>query len=88
MALENGEVLQNLTNQLQEVTQQLNTLGETRVKLIGAIEVLQQIEETNNPAPAPEAPAEEAPVEEKLLQKKHQNEFLSVTSGSGGNGRD
>ena len=47
MALENGEVLQNLTNQLQEVTQQLNTLGETRVKLIGAIEVLQQIEETN-----------------------------------------
>ena len=31
MALENGEVLQNLTKQLQEVTQQLNTLGETRV---------------------------------------------------------
>ena len=64
MALENGEVLQNLTNQLQEVTQQLNQLGETRVKLIGAIEVLQQIEQENNPAPAPEAPAEEAPVEE------------------------
>ena len=65
MALENGEVLQNLTNQLQEVTQQLNTLGETRVKLIGAIEVLQQIEETNNHAPvAEEAPAEVAPVEE------------------------
>ena len=62
MALENGEVLQNLTTQLQEVTQQLNTLGETRVKLIGAIEVLQQIEETNNAAP--EAPAEEAPTEE------------------------
>ena len=65
MTLENGEVLQNLTNQLQEVTQQLNQLTETRVKLIGAIEVLQQIEETNNPAPAPEAPAEEAPVEEE-----------------------
>ena len=65
MALENGEVLQNLTNQLQEVTQQLNQLGETRVKLIGAIEVLQQIEETNNPASAPEAPAEEAPAEEE-----------------------
>ena len=65
MALENGEVLQNLTNQLQEVTQQLNTLGETRVKLIGAIEVLQQIEQENNPAPvAEETPAEEAPVEE------------------------
>ena len=67
MALENGEVLQNLTNQLQEVTQQLNQLQETRVKLIGAIEVLQQIEETNNPAPeavAEEAPAEVAPLEE------------------------
>ena len=70
MTLENGEVLQNLTNQLQEVTQQLNQLTETRVKLIGAIEVLQQIEETNNPAPvaektpAVEAPVEEAPVEE------------------------
>ena len=65
MALENGEVLQNLTNQLQEVTQQLNQLGETRVKLIGAIEVLQQIEETNNPAPETEAPAEEAPAEDE-----------------------
>jgi hypothetical protein len=64
MALENGEVLENLTNQLQEVTQQLNTLGETRVKLIGAIEVLQQIEETNNPAPAAEVPVVEAPVVE------------------------
>ena len=64
MALENGEVLQHLTNQLQEVTQQLNTLGETRVKLIGAIEVLQQIEESNNPAPAEEAPTEVAPIEE------------------------
>ena len=63
MALENGEVLQNLTTQLQEVTQQLNQLGETRVKLLGAIEVLQQIEETNNPAP--EAPAEEAPAEDE-----------------------
>ena len=65
MALENGEVLQNLTTQLQEVTQQLNQLGETRVKLIGAIEVLQQIEETNSPAPATEAPAEEAPAEDE-----------------------
>ena len=67
MALENGEVLQNLTTQLQEVTQQLNTLGETRVKLIGAIEVLQQIEQENNPAP--EAPAEEAPVEESPAEE-------------------
>ena len=70
MALENGEVLQNLTNQLQEVTQQLNTLGETRVKLLGAIDVLTQIEESNNPSPeggevAPtEVVAEDTPAEE------------------------
>ena len=70
MALENSEVLENLTKQLQEVTQQVNQLTETRIKLLGAIEVLQQIEESNNPAPeggevAPtEVVAEEAPAEE------------------------
>ena len=68
MALENGEVLQNLTQQLQEVTQQLNQLGETRVKLIGAIEVLQQIEETNNPAPVAADPPVEAPAEETTTE--------------------
>ena len=70
MALENGEVLQNLTQQLQEVTQQLNTLQETRVKLIGAIEVLSQIEEENNPAPVAEAPPVEAPVEETTTEEE------------------
>ena len=70
MALENGEVLQNLTQQLQEVTQQLNTLQETRVKLIGAIEVLSQIEQENNPAPVAEAPPVEAPVEETTTEEE------------------
>ena len=70
MALENGEVLQNLTQQLQEVTQQLNTLQETRVKLIGAIEVLSQIEQENNPAPVAEAPLVEAPAEETTTEEE------------------
>ncbi len=70
MALENGEVLQNLTQQLQEVTQQLNTLQETRVKLIGAIEVLYQIEQENNPAPVAEAPPVEAPAEETTTEEE------------------
>ena len=70
MAVENGEVLQNLTQQLQEVTQQLNTLQGTRVKLIGAIEVLSQIEEENNPAPVAEAPPVEAPVEETTTEEE------------------
>ena len=70
MALENSEVLENLKKQLQDVTQQVNQLTETRIKLLGAIEVLQQIEESNNPSPeggevAPtEVVAEEAPAEE------------------------
>ena len=46
MALENAEVLENLKQQLEEVTRQLNTLTETRVKLLGAIDVLDQIEES------------------------------------------
>ena len=46
MALSNDEVLGNLKSQLKEVSGQLNTLNETRVKLLGAIDVLEQIEES------------------------------------------
>ena len=44
MALENAEVLENLRTQLTDVTTQLNTLTETRMKLLGAVDVLEQIE--------------------------------------------
>ena len=46
MALDNATVLENLKNQLTEVTTQLNTLTETRIKLLGAVDVLEQIEES------------------------------------------
>ena len=46
MALENSEVLQNLTTQLEQITEQLNSLTNTRIRLLGAIEVLQQIEQS------------------------------------------
>ena len=46
MALSNDEVLENLKSQLKEVSGQLNSLNETRVKLLGAIDVLEQIEES------------------------------------------
>ena len=46
MALSNGEVLENLKSQLKEVSGQLNQLTETRMKLLGAIDVLEQIEES------------------------------------------
>ena len=46
MALENAIVLENLKSQLKEVSGQLNQLTETRLKLLGAIDVLEQIEES------------------------------------------
>ena len=46
MALSNEEVLGNLKAQLEEVSKQLDTITATRLKLIGAIDVLVQIEES------------------------------------------
>ena len=46
MALDNATVLENLKSQLTEVSGQLNNLNETRVKLLGAIDVLEQIEDS------------------------------------------
>ena len=46
MALDNATVLENLKSQLKEVSGQLNQLTETRLKLLGAIDVLEQIEES------------------------------------------
>ena len=46
MALDNATVLENLKSQLKEVSGQLNNLNEPRVKLLGAIDVLEQIEES------------------------------------------
>ena len=48
MALENAEVLQNLKVQLEDLTKQLDVLTVTRTKLLGAIDVLEQIEESKN----------------------------------------
>jgi|TARA_B100000131_G_C17680838_1_gene436443 hypothetical protein len=51
MALENVEVLGNLQNQLNQVEEQLNSLTNTRLRLLGAIEVLQQIENSKDETP-------------------------------------
>ena len=44
MALSNAEVLENLRKQLVEVNTQYEQLATTRLKLMGAIDVLEQIE--------------------------------------------
>ena len=54
MALDNATVLENLKSQLKEVSRQLNQLNETRVKLLGAIDVLEQIEESKTEPVQPE----------------------------------
>ena len=54
MALSNGEVLENLKSQLKEVSGKLNELNETRLKLLGAIDVLEQIEESKTEPVQPE----------------------------------
>jgi len=44
MTLENNDVLENLKEQLTKINADLTTLTNTRYKLMGAIEVLEQIE--------------------------------------------
>ena len=58
MALNNAEVLENLKKQLVEVNTQYEQLATTRLKLLGAIDVLEQIkmssEETETVEPVVE----------------------------------
>ena len=46
MALENAEVLKNLKEQKVQIEQNLETLRGTYQKVLGAIDVLEQIEES------------------------------------------
>ena len=50
MAHENETVLENLKSQLKEVSEQYEQLATTRLKLIGAIYVLEQIEQSKEEA--------------------------------------
>ena len=53
MALDNVEVLENLTKQLVQVQEQLETGRSTALRLQGAIEVLRQIEDSKVEEEAP-----------------------------------
>ena len=46
MALENAAILEELKERYKTLTSQLNELSNTRIKIQGAIEVLQQIEDS------------------------------------------
>ena len=47
MALSNAEVLENLQKQKVEIEKQLESLRTTYLKVLGAIDALEQIEESN-----------------------------------------
>ena len=46
MALENAEVLSELKERYEKTVKQLNELSNTRIKIEGAIDVLQQIDDS------------------------------------------
>ena len=54
MALNNEEVLENLKKQLVDVNTQYEQLATTRMKMIGAIDVLEQIVSSAEPVEEPE----------------------------------
>ena len=47
MGLKNSEVLENLRKQRVEIEQQLESLRSTYLKVLGAIDALSQVEESN-----------------------------------------
>tara|TARA_B100000945_G_scaffold235793_1_gene191874 strand:+ start:209 stop:415 length:207 start_codon:yes stop_codon:yes gene_type:complete len=53
MALDNAEVLKNLTNQLAQIQEQLEVGRTTALRLQGAIDVLTQIEDSKVEDEAP-----------------------------------
>lgn len=59
MALSNSEVLENLKKQLVEINTQYEQLATTRMKMIGAIDVLEQIAASAETVEEPETEEKE-----------------------------
>ena len=73
MALENAEVLKNLTEQretlekqLSEGNSQIEQLRQTYLKVVGAVDVLEQIEASNNPTSEGEDSAPDTVISEDV----------------------
>ena len=59
MALSNAEVLENLKKQLVEINTQYEQLATTRIKMLGAIDVLEQIAASAETVEEPETKEKE-----------------------------
>ena len=64
MALDNATVLENLKKQRVEIEQQMDNLRNTYLKVLGAIDALEQIEEAKSLESEPESEPEEESEEE------------------------
>jgi len=59
VALSNAEVLENLKKQLVEINMQYEQLATTRMKMLGAIDVLEQIAASSEVVEEPETEEKE-----------------------------
>ena len=66
MALDNATVLENLRNQQVEIEKQMDNLRNTYLKVLGAIDALEQIEEANSLESEPEEESEEESIGDEL----------------------
>ena len=64
MALDNSTVLENLKAQKVEIENQIEQLRATYLKVLGAIDALEQIEEANSLESEPKSESEEESEEE------------------------
>jgi len=74
MALENAAILEELKTRYTQVVKQVNELNNTRVKIEGAIDVLQQIEDSKE---------EEAQAADKSDNDEDEGSSIDVESSEG-----
>ena len=74
MALENAAILEELKKRYTETVKQVNELNNTRVKIEGAIDVLQQIEDSKE---------EEAQAADKSDNDEDEGSSIDVESSEG-----
>ena len=72
--LNNAEVLENLKKQLVEINKQYEQLATTRMKVMGAIDVLEQIVESGKESTEPEPEENEETTEETVEKTEDKKE--------------
>ena len=85
MALENAAILEELKERYKTLTSQLNELSNTRIKIEGAIDVLQQIEDSKAAdAEAQAAMKSEGDVGEESIVDGESSEGSDSSDGDSG----